>query len=78
MIGWCADGRSVFVRTSATNPLKIYRLDLSSGRQELWREFSVSDIGAGAIRVIPTPDGKSYVYGYTRYSSDLFIAEGLK
>jgi Tol biopolymer transport system component len=77
-IAWCADGRSVFVRTSATNPLKVYRLDLASGRQELWREFSVSDIGAGAIRVIPTPDGKSYVYGYSRYFSDLFIAEGLK
>src|SRR5262249_8319974 len=76
---WCADGRSVFVRTSSTNPLKVYRLDLSSGRQELWKEFSVSDINnAQALKVIPTPDGQSYVYGYTRLFSDLFIAEGVK
>ncbi|HKF41476.1 MAG TPA: hypothetical protein VKG01_00100, partial [Thermoanaerobaculia bacterium] len=76
---WCADGRSVFVRTSTTTPLKVYRLDLISGRQELWKEFSVSDIiNAKALKVIPTPDGKSYVYGYTRLFSDLFIAEGVK
>jgi len=30
------------------------------------------------LKVIPTPDGQSYVYGYTRLFSDLFIAEGVK
>jgi len=77
-IKWCADGRSLFVRTSSIKPLRVYRLELSSGRMELWKEFSVSDIGTGDLEVIPTPDGKSYVYGYRRYFSDLFIAEGLK
>jgi eukaryotic-like serine/threonine-protein kinase len=77
-IKWCADGHSLFVRTTGIRPLKVYRLDLSSGRLDLWREFSVADIGSGLIGVIPAPDGKSYVYGYDRYFSDLFIAEGLK
>ena len=78
-IKWCADGRSLFVGTVETNPLKVYRLELSSGRMELWKEFSLSDIGEnGAADVIPTPDGKSYVYGYTRSFADLFIAEGLQ
>ena len=77
-IQWSDDGRSLFVRTSGVRPLKVYRLELSSGRLELWKEFSVSDIGAGRMEVIPTPDGRSYVYGYTRYFSDLFIAEGLR
>ena len=31
-----------------------------------------------AVVVILTPDGKSYVYGYHRYSADLFIADGLR
>jgi len=66
------------VRTDGIKPLRVYRLELSSGRMELWKEFSVSDIGTGDLEVIPTPDGKSYVYGYKRYFSDLFIAEGLK
>jgi Tol biopolymer transport system component len=78
-IKWCADGRALFVTKGDINPLKVYRLDLSSGRMELWREFSFSDVGEnGAADVIPTPDGKSYVYGYTRSFADLFIAEGLK
>ena len=77
-IKWCADGRSLFVRTQEVNPLKVYRLELSTERLELWKELSVSDIGAGVLGVIPTVDGKSYVYGYRRYLADLFIAEGLK
>jgi hypothetical protein len=77
-IKWCADGRSLFVRTTGIDPLKVYRLELATGRLDLWREFSITDIGTGVIGVIPTPDGESYVYGYTRYFSDLFIAEGLR
>jgi hypothetical protein len=28
--------------------------------------------------VLPTPDGKSYVYGYRRLLSDLYLVEGLQ
>jgi hypothetical protein len=28
--------------------------------------------------VLPTPDGKAYVYGYRRLLSDLYLVEGLK
>jgi Tol biopolymer transport system component len=78
-IQWSADGGSLFVRTEAINPLKVFRLNLSTGRLEPWREFSVSDIGSGEVPVIVvTPDGASYAYGYERYFSDLFVAEGVK
>ncbi len=77
-IKWCADGRSLFVRTTEINPVKVYRLALSTGRLELWREFSVSEVGNRGMEVLPTPDGKSYVYGYSKYFGDLFVAEGLK
>jgi Tol biopolymer transport system component len=77
-IRWCADGHSIFVGTGGIKSLKVYRLDLSSGRRELWKEFSASAIDRGEMTVIPTPDGKSYVYGYTKWASDLFVAEGLK
>ncbi len=78
VIAWCSDGRSVFARTRGLHPLKLFRLDLTSGHMEPWKEFSVSDIGTGLMEVIPTPDGKSYVYGYQRSFSDLFIVEGLR
>ncbi len=78
-IKWCADGRSLFVRTSGVSPLRVSRLELSSGRLDLWKEFSISDVDrGGGLDVIPTPDGKSYVYGYRRELADLFIVEGLK
>ena len=77
-IRWCADGRSLFVRTAQIQPLKVHRFDLESGRLDPWREFSVTDIGSGRLDVLPTPDGKSYVYGYDRYFSDLFVAEGVR
>lgn len=79
VIRWCADGRSLFVSTFETNPLRVHRLELSSGRMDLWKEFSITDVGPnGAVDVLPTPDGKSYVYGYTRSFADLFIAEGIQ
>jgi hypothetical protein len=55
-------------------------LELFSGRLGLWREFSISYLRSGIalIGVLPTSDGKSYVYGYSRYFADLFLAEGLK
>ncbi len=79
IIRWSADGKSVFVGEGSIKSYKVYRLDLSSGRRELWKEFSGSPASdMGLIRVIPTPDGKSYVYGYTKWQGDLFVAEGMK
>ena len=78
-IQWCADGRCLFVQTTGALPVKVYRLTLSTGGLELWREFSIPQVAnPTAIHVLPAPDGKSYVYGYQRYSANLFIADGLK
>ena len=78
-IRWCADGRCLFVQTTGTPPIKVYLLTLSTGRLELWKEFSIPEVGNPSdLRVLPAPDGKSYVYGYRRYAADLFIAEGLR
>jgi len=77
-IRWCSDGHSLFVGTGGAEHLEVSRLDLSSGRRQLWKTFSVPVRGSGVIEVIPTPDGRSYVYGYTKFSADLFIADGLK
>ena len=79
IIRWSADGKSIFVGEGSIKSYKVYRLDLSSGRRELWKEFSGSPASdVGLIEVIPTPDGKSYVYGYTTWQGDLFVAEGMK
>ena len=79
-IKWCADGRFIFVLNEDSGLLKVSRQDLASGRQESWRDVPITDLGTrvSAAMMFPTPDGKSYVYGYTRYFADLFVAEGLR
>ncbi len=77
---WCADGRSIFVEEKDAGLVKVFRLDLATGRRAPWRDLAMTglDTRLMAVVVIPTPDGKSYVYGYHRYSADLFIADGLR
>ena len=76
---WSRDGRSLFVR-DADSPARVYRLDTLSGKRELWKEFQPAEpLGGGSVdSIVPTPDGQSWAYTYTRYFSDLFLLEGLE
>ena len=77
---WSADGRWLYVRRFEGLPTKVYRVDLQTGRRELWREFLPADRAGvtGIDNVYLTPDGTSYVYCYQRSLSDLYLAEGLR
>jgi eukaryotic-like serine/threonine-protein kinase len=78
--GWMADGRWLFVFDRAKIPGRVYRLEVATGKRELWKELVPLD-PAGIDTLSPpalTPDGKTYVYSYNRILSDLFLAEGLK
>jgi serine/threonine protein kinase len=80
VIGWNADGHSLYLFRRGEMPVRIFRLDLSNGHKEAWREVSPAD-PAGILappRIYLTPDGKSYVYQLARYLSDLYFVEGLK
>jgi hypothetical protein len=80
LIQWSADGRSIYVRNPEELPAKVYRIDLATGRRQLWKELAPSDpSGVDGIPFIwITPDGRSYVYSYNRELSDLYLVEGLK
>ncbi len=77
---WHADGRSLFVGRLGEMPAKVYRLDLATGRKELWKELMPADPGGVKYfsRIVLTPDGKSYAYSFYRSLSDLYLVEGLK
>jgi hypothetical protein len=74
------DGKSLFVAWAGGSlTARVYRVELSSRRRELWKEFTPRDTGLvdfsiGAI----TPDGKTLVFGYTHLIPDLYLVEGLK
>jgi hypothetical protein len=79
-IEWSADGKSLYVYRPGEFPAKVSNLDLATGKRALWRSLAPAD-PAGVSQIGPivmTPDGKSYIYGYHRVLSDLYLVEGLK
>ena len=79
VLGWATDSRSLYVCKRAEVPVRIYRLNYETGAKELLREIMPSD-PAGMLsspRVLITPDGKSYIYQFERYLSELYLVDGL-
>jgi Tol biopolymer transport system component len=78
--GWSSDGKSLFVHRRGELPARIYRLNVSTGSKELWKEaMPLETAGLGDVGgVIVTPDGRSYVYGTGWTLSDLYLIEGLR
>jgi serine/threonine protein kinase/Tol biopolymer transport system component len=76
---WSGDGRFLYMYRH-TNPAPIYRLDVSSGKKELWKEVGPSDPAGVAFvgHLLVTPDGSAYAYNYVRTLSDLYLADGVK
>ncbi len=76
-----ADGRSLFFRSDARKfPARVFRLDVATGRREVWKELMPGD-PAGITLLSPaaiSEDGKTVLFIYARSLSDLYLAEGLK
>jgi Tol biopolymer transport system component len=77
--GWSEDRSSLYVFTRGQIPVRVYRLNAQSGAKTLWKELQPYDIAGmyEASRVLPTPDGKTYVASYLQQLSDLFLLDGL-
>jgi hypothetical protein len=74
------DGRSLYVWKRGDVPARVTRVDVGSGKRELWKDLMPAD-PAGIERIsnlLVTPDAKGYAYCYARLLSDLFVVEGLK
>jgi DNA-binding winged helix-turn-helix (wHTH) protein len=78
-IRWSADGTSLFVANSKI-PVEIYRVEIANARRHFLYRLAPTD-RAGVSSVTPvlvTPDGRSYVYSYSRAFGDLYIVKGLQ
>jgi serine/threonine protein kinase/Tol biopolymer transport system component len=80
VIRWSADGHSLFLREpGGPTSLEIDRLDVLTGRRELWKELKTPDsVGVQIGQVAMTPDGNSYAYSFQRDIATLYLAQGLK
>jgi eukaryotic-like serine/threonine-protein kinase len=78
-MGFSADGKSLLLRTT-TIPVRISRVDLTTGKREPWKEIVPADpAGVQSIPIIRfSADGKSYAYSVGRILSDLYVVDGLK
>ncbi|MGH9442696.1 MAG: protein kinase domain-containing protein [Thermoanaerobaculia bacterium] len=76
---WSGDGHSVFAYRRNQLPIPVYRIDVESGRRELWRELSPSDPAGveGGYGVLVSRDGRSYAYDFDRNLSTLYLVNGL-
>jgi DNA-binding beta-propeller fold protein YncE len=76
---WTEDGRFLFVshdlRPATT--ARVYRVDLATGKRELWKEFSQRD-PTGISRITGTDisaDGKTLLFTYGQRLSDLYVTD---
>jgi Tol biopolymer transport system component len=78
-VEWTADGKSLLVGRPEI-PNRVFVIDLASGQRRLFKTFPSAD-PTGLLDNAPpnfSRDLKSYVYSYTRITSDLYIVDGLK
>jgi hypothetical protein len=74
------DERTVYTLLHDAGTAKLFKVDLGRGKRELVRTLAPSD-AAGVMGVSDlevSADGKTIVYGFMRFLSDLYVVEGLK
>ena len=72
------DGRSALVSVLGSYSADVMRVDLASGRRELFKKIEPSDpAGVDLVDAAFTPDGKYYAYSCFNALSQLYLVEGL-
>jgi hypothetical protein len=78
--GWAADSRNIYVFRPDVYPVKVFRLDVTTGARKLIREIMPGDpVGLDSVySVRVSHDEKSIAYSYQRSLSELYLVTGLK
>jgi hypothetical protein len=79
-IQWSADGQFLYVYRPLELPTRVFRLELSTGRRELWKQLLPDNLAgvSNMLSVVLTRDGQSYAYSCGQNVSDLYLVEGLR
>src|SRR4051812_31161347 len=73
------DGRSALVGVLGSYSADVMRVDLATGRRELFKKIGPSDpAGIDLVDAAFTPDGKSYAYSCFNALTQLYLVEGLR
>ncbi len=73
-------GSSLYVFRSREAPAPVFKVDVATGRRELWKTIAPADrSGLVSIdNIVLTPDVRSYAYSYERILTSLEVVEGLR
>jgi len=77
---WSADGRGLYVYRVGEVPMRIERLDISSGKKTFVRELIPAD-RAGVVTIAPVvtnADASEFAYSYYQTLSVLYVISGLE
>ena len=78
-VAWSEDGRRLWLFRRNEVPAKIERLEIATGRRELWKMLTPAEGGVYSITDFSiTASGSAYCYSYRRRLSDLYLVEGLR
>ncbi len=67
------------MRTAKTSVPRIERLDVASGKTRPWNRIArAAPSGLMSARILVTPDGEAYAYGYIRAQVDLYLTSELR
>ena len=61
-------------------PLRVEKLEVSTGRRQPWKELAPADSYglAGPLGLTAAQDGQTFAYSYVRVLSELYMVEGVK
>jgi len=79
-VAWSSDGRSLWIFRRGEIPTHIDRLEIATGRRQLWKRLVPPD-PAGVYSIDEfqiTPSGHAYFYNYRRVLSELYVVQGLR
>jgi Tol biopolymer transport system component len=75
-VGWSSDSNAVYMYRAVEQPLKIFLLDVGTGRRRTWKEME-TEANVQQVRFRMTPDGSTWLYSHARILSELYLVEGL-
>jgi hypothetical protein len=79
-VGWSTDSSRIFVAAWNGPAARIDALDVRTGQRRTIREITVAD-PAGMLTapdLYVSADAQTYVYGYARMLSTLYVVTGLR
>ena len=78
---WSGDGKSIFLyRMFGTLPATVYKLDISTGRRQPWKQLDVPEhpFRLYIVSAQIAPNGQWYAFSYAIVSSELYLMENTK